>query len=62
MKKIIKNTKFKLESAVIALGTLFITDPVFAATDPQAKLYSFKTANRLQRSNLYCHWYTRRRH
>ncbi|MGM0076866.1 hypothetical protein [Enterococcus diestrammenae] len=38
MKKIIKNTKFKLESAVIALGTLFITDPVFAATDPQAKL------------------------
>jgi len=28
MKKIIKNTKFKLESAVIALGTLFITDPV----------------------------------
>lgn len=38
MKKIIKNTKFKLESAVIALGTLFVTDPVFAATDPQAKL------------------------
>jgi len=28
MKKIIKNTKFKLESAVIALGTLFIADPV----------------------------------
>lgn len=27
MKKIIRNAKFKLESAVIALGTLFITDP-----------------------------------
>lgn len=38
MKKFIKDTKFKLESAVVALGTLFITDPVFAATDPQAKL------------------------
>ncbi|MCM6877333.1 hypothetical protein NE256_13375, partial [Enterococcus faecium] len=38
MKKIIKNTKFKLESAVIALGTLFINDPVFAATDPRDKL------------------------
>ncbi|MFB8709450.1 CagC family type IV secretion system protein [Enterococcus gallinarum] len=38
MKKFIKDTKFKLGSAVVALGTLFITDPVFAATDPQAKL------------------------
>ena len=37
MKKFIKDTKFKLGSAVVALGTLFITDPVFAA-DPQAKL------------------------
>ena len=38
MKKFIKDTKFKLESAVVTVGTLFITDPVFAATDPQAKL------------------------
>lgn len=29
MKKFIKDTKFKLESAVVAVGTLFITDPVF---------------------------------
>ena len=28
MKKFIKDTKFKLGSAVVALGTLFITDPV----------------------------------
>ncbi|RBS79401.1 hypothetical protein EB50_01633 [Enterococcus faecium] len=23
---------------------------------------TFKTSNRIQRSDLYCHWYTRRRH
>lgn len=38
MKKIIGNAKFKIESAVIALGFLLVTDPVYGATDPQAKL------------------------
>lgn len=38
MKKFIKDTKFKLESAVVTVGTLFITDPVFAATDPHGVL------------------------
>lgn len=41
MKKIIKNTKFKLESAVVALGTLFITDPVFAVTDKKSRFIDF---------------------
>ena len=38
MKNFLKDTKYKLESTVLALGAFLITDPVFAATDPQAKL------------------------
>ncbi|OTN86654.1 CagC family type IV secretion system protein [Enterococcus faecium] len=38
MKQFFKNTKFKLESVVVILGSLLLTDPVYAATDPGAKL------------------------
>ena len=38
MKKWIADSKCKLESAVVALGMLVMTNPVFAATDPAAKL------------------------
>lgn len=33
-----KKMKHKLEGLILSLGLFFVTNPVFAATDPQAKL------------------------